>query len=83
MQLDDDRASFRADITGFTIAADGTSESFMPLHTASMGWEEIEFDADAHEIRISGPAGSYTYVLPPNLRRAGDSRRLGEPPEGR
>lgn len=68
VEIDDERATFRAEITGFSIAADGTSESFMPLHTVALGWDEIVFDRTAFEVRLTGPAGAYTYVLPPDLR---------------
>jgi hypothetical protein len=68
VEVDSDRASFRAAITGFMIAADGTSESFMPLHSIALGWDEVEFDPDAHEVRLRGPGGAYTYVVPHDLR---------------
>lgn len=68
VEVTDDVASFRSGITGFSVAADGTSESFMPLHRVSLGWDEVAFDHEAWEVRLHGPAGSYTYVVPPELR---------------
>lgn len=67
-EVDEGTATFRAAITGFTIARDGTSRSFMPLHSVELGWEEVAFDRARHEVRLIGPSGTYTYVLPPDLR---------------
>jgi hypothetical protein len=60
--------SFEAPGTGLSVSSDGTSESFMPLHGLALRWETIAFDVHGREVRLEGPGGTYTYVVPPSLR---------------
>ena len=64
-----DAVSFEAPETGLSVNSDGSSRSFMPLHGLELRWETIEFDAELCEVRLAGSGGTYTYVVPPNLRR--------------
>ncbi len=64
-----DEAEFVADITGLAIRRDGTSRSFMPLHDLEAAWETIVFDRAADEVKLIGAGATYTYRVPPQLRR--------------
>ncbi|MFC2153017.1 hypothetical protein ACFLQ7_00040 [Actinomycetota bacterium] len=66
--VEDGTVSFEAPETGLSVSSDGTSESFMPLHGLSLTWDTIAFDAHRWEVRLVGPGGTYTYVVPPSLR---------------
>ena len=68
VRTDADRASFESDVTGLSVSSDGTSRSFMPLHDLNLTWEAIRFDTERFEVRLEGAGGTYTYVVPPNLR---------------
>ena len=64
-----DEVEFSSDITGLALRRDGTSKSFMPLHDLEAAWEEIAFDLQADEVRLTGVGATYTYRVPPQLRR--------------
>ena len=68
VRADAHMASFESDVTGLSVSSDGTSRSFMPLHDLALTWETIQFDAERYEVRLEGAGGTYTYVVPPNLR---------------
>lgn len=65
----EDGVEFKADITGLALRQDGTSKSFMPLHDLEAAWETILFDHEACEVRLIGAGATYTYRVPPQLRR--------------
>jgi hypothetical protein len=56
--------------TGLVLRRDGTSTSFMPLHGLEARWDAVRFDADGDEVVLMGDGVSYTYRLPPALRRS-------------
>ena len=64
-----DEVEFGAAGTGLAIRQNGTSKSFMPLHDLEAAWETIVFDHEAGEVKLVSPAATYTYRVPPNLRR--------------
>ena len=64
-----DEIEFTAVFTGLAVRRDGTSKSFMPLHDLEAGWATIVFDRDAGEVRLIGAGATYTYRVPPQLRR--------------
>ena len=55
--------------TGLALQRDGTSTSFMPLHGLEARWERARFDAAAGEVILEGTGMTYTYRVPPALRR--------------
>ena len=67
--VDSDTASFAAPEagTGLVLGADGTSESFMPLHGMSARWETVTFDTVERTVTLSGNGFAYTYRVPPAL----------------
>ena len=60
---------FASAITGLALRRDGSSRSFMPLHRLEAAWETIVFDHDGDEVKLIGDAATYTYRVPPQLRR--------------
>lgn len=66
--VEDGTVSFEAPDTGLSVSSDGTSESFMPLHGLSLTWDTIAFDTHRWEVRLVGPGGTYSYIVPPSLR---------------
>ena len=67
VEIDESDAVFTAPTTGFSVRADGTSRSFMPLHRFGAAWDEIEFDFESHEVHLRSEAATYTYRIPENL----------------
>ena len=67
---DHDRARFTADGTSLELDADGTSMSFMPLHTAQLRWERVTFDPADHSVSLTDGASTYAYRIPPHLVEA-------------
>ena len=65
----EDEVEFVADVTGLAVRRDGTSKSFMPLHDLEAAWDTIVFDRKAGEVRLIGAGATYTYRVPPKLRR--------------
>lgn len=63
----DSEAEFRAEGTGLALRRDGTSRSFMPLHSLEAGWESIAFDAARNRITLIGANARYTYQIPSRL----------------
>ena len=53
---------------GISVSSDAGWRSFMPLHDLALTWKRTEFDSDQYEVRLEGTGGTYTYVVPPNLR---------------
>ena len=66
--VEDGTVSFEAPDTGLSVSRDGSSKSFMPLHGLSLTWDTITFDPTRWEVRLAGPGGTYSYVVPPSLR---------------
>lgn len=64
-----DEIEFASAVTGLAIRRDGTSRSFMPLHDLEAAWETVVFDHDGDEIKLIGAGTTYTYRVPPQLRR--------------
>ena len=64
-----DEVEFASAITGLAIRQDGTSKSFMPLHDLEAAWDTIVLDSDADEVKLIGAGATYTYRVPPQLRR--------------
>lgn len=67
--ITDEAAAFAGVGTGFELARDGTSRSFMPLHELGGRWERVQFDEAAREVRIRGNAMEYVYRVPGGGRR--------------
>ena len=67
VEVDGREAVFTAPGTGFSVRADGTSSSFMPLHRFGASWDEIDFDFDAHEVELRSETATYTYRIPEYL----------------
>lgn len=59
----------RAEGNALVLRQDGTSSSFMPLHGLEARWDQITFDATAEEVVLEAEGVSYTYRMPPGLRR--------------
>ncbi len=68
VQTDAETATFESAGTGISVSSDGGSRSFMPLHDLALTWETVVFDTDRYEVRLEGAGGTYTYIVPPNLR---------------
>jgi hypothetical protein len=69
---DTETASFAAPEagTGLVLGRDGTSTSFMPLHGLTARWDRVAFDRHDEAVTVSGDGFSYTYRIPPALRRS-------------
>ena len=67
VEVGDTEAVFTATDTGFSIRADGTSNSFMPLHRFGARWDEIDFDFEKHEVQLRSETAAYTYRIPAYL----------------
>ncbi|MDJ0663112.1 MAG: hypothetical protein QNJ75_01045 [Acidimicrobiia bacterium] len=65
----EEEVEFSAKGTGLALRQDGTSKSFMPLHDLEAAWDTIVFDREADEVKLVGPNATYTYRVPPYLRR--------------
>jgi hypothetical protein len=64
-----DEARFEAEGTGLAIRSDGTSRSFMPLHSLDSVWDSVTFDRAASLVTLSSGETTYTYRVPPSLMR--------------
>ena len=69
VSVSSDELEFASAITGLAIRRNGTSRSFMPLHSLEAAWETIVFDHDGDEVKLIGDGATYTYRVPPQLRR--------------
>jgi hypothetical protein len=67
VEVDGAEAAFAAPGTGFSLRADGTSNSFMPLHRFGATWDEVEFDFESHEVHLRSESAVYTYRVPEDL----------------
>lgn len=65
----DGEVNFRADDTGLSLAADGTSRSFMPLHDLGARWDRVTFDRENWRLVLAAEGFEYTYRVPTRLRR--------------
>jgi hypothetical protein len=61
--------SFEAPRTGLSLARDGTSSSFMPLHGLSARWDTVTFDPAERTVVLAGSGFTYTYRIPAGLVR--------------
>ena len=75
VDVDGRAARFRADETGFDLAADGGSSAFMPLHEARIQWTEVTFDLEAATVTLSDGGSTYVYRVPQRLVDDRDARR--------
>lgn len=64
----DHELTFLADDTGLSLAVDGTSRSFMPLHDLGATWEQVTFDRDTWRVVLAAEGFEYTYRVPARLR---------------
>ncbi len=58
---------FEAGYTGLSVARDGSSRSFMPLHDLAAQWDRIRLDRDERLVVLEGDSVTYTYRVPPEL----------------
>jgi hypothetical protein len=56
--------------TGLELRADGTSRSFMPLHGLDARWERVTFDRETDTVTLAAGDLTYTFRVPPGLRRS-------------
>lgn len=68
--VDDDHARFVAGDTSLELRVDGSSSSFMPLHTANLRWEQVTFDPSDQSVTLTDGRSAYAYRVPPHLVRA-------------
>lgn len=69
VEVTGDLARFEAEGTGLAIRSDGTSSSFMPLHSLDSVWDSVTFDRVANLVTLSSGDTTYTYRVPPSLSR--------------
>ena len=77
VEIGDGRASFSAEGTGFELARDGTSRSFMPLHESNLAWDRVTFDQGEMTVTLTDGRSRYRYRVPERLvarRSSPDSR---------
>ena len=64
-----DELTFDAGETGLSLAANGTSRSFMPLHDLGATWDGATFDRESRQVVLTADGMEYIYRVPPRLHR--------------
>ena len=76
VEIGDGRASFSAEGTGFELARDGTSRSFMPLHDSNLAWDRVTFDEGEMTVAVTDGRSRYRYRVPETLIARRGSQEL-------